>query len=173
MNDCVNQQQWQPLTNLTQQIPQALLPWISCQTSLTEQLQQFTGQPVTVEVLSEQPAQLGDDAVLIGQQPSSHGQSRCIYLRSDDQRWIAAKTLVPAAVWQQQALQQLGTKPIGSLLFDEPKNSLRHIEVCRMLESPKEFSDWTQCTIWGRRSVFYLNHSQILIYEYFSERLYG
>lgn len=166
---------WQQIQDITEQVPHALLPWLTCQTSLTEKLQQLTGQAVSVEVLCEDQCLLQQDAKLLQQPAKAEGVCREIYLHSAGLRWIGARTLIPKSLWHQQALAGLGNRPIGTLLFEQPVNSQRQIECCYLEAKHHHFDllNKHELGLWGRRSVFFIEQSPILIYEFFSERLYA
>jgi len=165
--------QWQSIDTVQHSIPSELFPWLSCQTSLTEKLQQHTAEPVYINVLGEKECLIGEHAHLLQEDDSAKAICRQVYLESAGLKWIAARTIVPYATWQKVQLGELGERPIGILLFDEVKNSHRSIEISLLKPIWSGFDKLPHADngCWARRSIFWIKHYPILIYELFGEGL--
>jgi chorismate lyase len=174
-----------------------LYPWLACQHSLTEELSRHLGSDIQVHVLKEYRKQLNqqerlqlcyterqneenhaDQNDIDEEQFGNGGFVRDIILQSDGIGYIGARTIMSEATWNHCQLAALGNTPIGTLLFDNPLNSQRHIEVQSYPElHSSQWSDFLSIQndknqpIWARRSVFMLQQQPIIIHELFSDRL--
>jgi chorismate-pyruvate lyase len=180
-----------------------LYAWLACQHSLTEELANYLSAEIQVNVLKEYNTRLtSQECMLLNLTKESNieasdsegsgsttfmshhvgtnknGVVRDIILQSNDVGYIGARTIMCEATWKHCQLATLGNTPIGTLLFNNPINSQRDIEVqsfAQLQTSPwADFSsiqhDKNQ-PIWARRSVFRLQQQPIIIHELFSDRL--
>jgi chorismate lyase len=164
-----------------------LYTWLACQHSLTEELSSYLNSDINVHVLKEYQTRLNQQdlnllELMTGPETEKvahdKGVVRDIILESGEVGYIGARTIMSEATWDHCQLAALGNTPIGTLLFDNPINSQRHIEV--QSYSQLQASEWKDFSriqhdknqpIWVRRSVFMLQQQPIIIHELFSDRL--
>lgn len=101
--------------------PSYLIPWISCQSSLTDQLKELTGE-ASIEVLKEdwRSTNWWDNHVLhLGQQVVFH---REIVMRSHQIPCWYARTIIPEVTYKagRSIFSRLKTESLGALIFNEP-----------------------------------------------------
>lgn len=155
----------------TQAIPDtALKHWLLATGSLTLRLKTAC-QRFEVKVLGEQLIQ-----ALAGESSLDEPQwVREVLLCLDDEPWVFARTLIPQSLldFQQQAFTQLGTKPLGELLFNHAdikpgKIELAQFETCSKLALlATELNQDVTAPLWGRRRYFSVNDTQLMVSEIF------
>ena len=162
---------WQDVTDVD--LPQSLLDWLIEPNSLTKRLKSHC-QRFTVEVLSEQ---IFDASAHVSELFKAHSQQvrvREVVLFCDTHPMVYAQSWIPEQP-QLQAnidLRHLGDKPLGEVIFQDPKLSRQQIQIA-------DFSDngdvarlcanyQLPCQpLWGRRSRFDLTGQQIMVCEVF------
>ncbi|MBI3561007.1 MAG: chorismate lyase [Gammaproteobacteria bacterium] len=100
---------------------------------------------------------------------------REVYLYCNDTPWVFARTVIPRRTLsgRQKPLAHLGSRPLGAVLFADPWMRRDPIEVCCLNPQHQLFAAATHFTgdgstlMWGRRSVFYLDHKPLLVNEIF------
>lgn len=91
---------------------------------------------------------------------------------------IIARTVIPARTLRgtQRILSNLGNRPLGEVIFAYPKLQRLEMELTRI-----DQSNWSaQLTakvpvpraLWGRRTVYAVQHRQLLVTEYFLPTLF-
>jgi chorismate--pyruvate lyase len=100
---------------------------------------------------------------------------RDVELLCDDNPWVFARTLIPITSLKgaAQRLTQLGEKPLGAVLFSDPKVIRGATQVARLLPGQPLYQ--TACNhlsqkpdhLWGRRTLFYLEKRPLLVNEIF------
>ncbi len=100
---------------------------------------------------------------------------RDVELLCDHTPWVFARTLIPVSSLKgaAQRLTQLGEKPLGAVLFSDPKVTRGATQVARLLPRQPLFE--TACHdlsekpdyLWGRRTLFYMGKRPILVNEIF------
>lgn len=135
--------------------------WLEDEGSLTKQLLTLSNNQFRVELLAEEWVTL--NAVNLrrhfGPVANSHRfWSRKVVLWGNEQKWVAAHTLVPEHSFMSPLRQviELGTKPLGEFLFS-------HAD---LLRSEMDFSPADQLG-WGRRSLFFLYKKPVMVAEFF------
>lgn len=100
---------------------------------------------------------------------------REVHLLCGDTPWVYARTVMPVSALRgrQRRLSRLGNKPLGAALFADPGLQRGEVQVARIgreealfgraLAAPPAEID----AIWGRRSVFRLRGSALLVSEIF------
>ena len=144
------------------QIPQSLLPWLQEQGSLTAALIKLSNDNFEVIVKSEAiiPAYPHEQQKLKikGEQTSL---IREVELHIHDRAVVFARSVIPLALTNQQdgSLDNLGTKPLGHLLFKEgrPRSSKRDFAHVEYNDEP----------IYARRTPYEYQGHQVLVSEFF------
>ena len=155
-------------------LPAAVQSWVYEPGSLTRRLRAHYGSAVTVTVLM----QVWGRPFLSEQQALKlNGQSYClvreVLLHADGKPLLLARTIIPASTIKvaRSNLSQLGTRPLGEVLFSYPKLE-RRVEAVSLIK-PKR---WTQSVaakaainqnVWGRRTVYGIAHKDMLVSEFF------
>lgn len=104
---------------------------------------------------------------------------RDVELLCDQVPWVFARTLIPISSLKgaAQRLTQLGEKPLGAVLFSDPKVIRGTTQVARL--QPRQPLFETACNnlhekpqnLWGRRTLFYLEKRPLLVNEIFLPKL--
>ena len=139
-------------------IPEKGLFWSRDDQSLTQKLKKRY-QDFKVEVYKQEELeiykheinQLGNEVNFI---------VREVYLYGDNQPVVFARSVIPKNT-KTDSIMKIGNKPLGEILFTDPN----------ILREPIEIT--FQNNIWGRRSVFVMNKSRILVSEFFLEKIYA
>ncbi|MCU7906077.1 MAG: chorismate lyase [Candidatus Thiodiazotropha sp. (ex Epidulcina cf. delphinae)] len=101
---------------------------------------------------------------------------RDVELLCNENPWVFARTLIPVTSLRGSArrLMQLGEKPLGAVLFSDPKVSRGSTQIAQLLPGHPLFSaacnhlDVTPASLWGRRTLFYVaNDRPLLVNEIF------
>lgn len=170
------QGRWQPHSE--QKLSIALSSWLLNENSLTQHLQSHC-DAFRVEVLGQKimPCSKGEACHVIAE-----GQQvlvREVLLYCDEQAHVFARTLIPldSLTGEQQALSELGNQPLGQIIFNNPSLVRASIELSEFsLESTVgqlSYSLNTPATpitlksLWGRRSLFYIEGKPLLVAEVF------
>ena len=144
--------------NYFRDIPEKVLFWIRDDQSLTQKLKKrYSDFRVEVhkqdelEIYNHEINQLGNEENFIVREVSLYG---------DNQPVVFARSVIPKNT-KTDSIMKIGNKPLGEILFTDPN----------ILREPIEIT--FQNNIWGRRSVFVLNDSRILVSEFFLEKIYA
>ena len=100
---------------------------------------------------------------------------REVLLYCDEIPWVFARTVIPkrTLTGKRKHLANLGLKPLGAVLFADPDMQRDEIEVAKLTAGQPLYDRAVQAltdippTIWGRRSVFYLQGKPLLVNEIF------
>jgi len=100
---------------------------------------------------------------------------REVILYCDDTPQVFARSLLPltSLTGSEQQLAHLGNQPLGQVIFNSPDLERKDIEVaCLGPQTPVaalartlDLEDVGR--LWGRRSLFYLQHKPIMVAEVF------
>ena len=141
-----------------QDIPEKVLFWIRDDQSLTQKLKKrYTDFRVEVRkqeessIYNHEISQIGNEENFI---------VREVFLYGDNQPVVFARSVIPKNT-KTDLIMKIGNKPLGEILFTDPN----------ILRKPIEIT--FQNNIWGRRSVFVMNDSRILVSEFFLEKIYA
>ena len=139
-------------------IPEKALFWIRDDQSLTQKLkkryQDFrveVHKQEELEIYKHEIDQLGNEEQFI---------VREVFLCGDNEPVVFARSVIPKNT-KTDSIMKIGNKPLGEILFTDPN----------ILREPIEIT--FQNNIWGRRSVFVMNNSRILVSEFFLEKIYA
>ncbi len=100
---------------------------------------------------------------------------REVLLYCDDTPWVFARTVIPKSTLsgKQKFLANLGSRPLGAVLFSDPNMHRDDFEITKLSaghylyeKAVQELAD-APASIWGRRSVFYLQNKPLLVNEIF------
>jgi len=139
-------------------IPDKVICWIRDDQSLTQKLKKRYPD-FRVEVHKQEESaiynheinQMGNEENFIVREVSLYG---------DNQPVVFARSVIPKNT-ETDSIMKIGNKPLGEILFTDPN----------ILREPIEIT--FQNNIWGRRSVFVMNNSRILVSEFFLEKIYA
>ncbi len=168
---------WRPRAHLRQgELPAGLGAWLLDSGSLTRRLRQACPGVFRVQVLGQSWARpLPSEAELLAVAHRHHVWVREVQLFCDTQAWVFARTVIPPVTLQGwgRRLQQLGDRPLGEVLFTDPKAKRGEVEIARILPAQRlhqrAFGRLTEVPteIWGRRSLFRIDGRPLLVYEVF------
>ena len=149
--------QWQPLAS-TEVLPEQVANWLIDTQSLTAKLKaKYVDFQVRVIDQSEQTPYANEKANLPN---AANTVVREVELMGGGQSVVFARSVIPITN-DTQAILQIGAKPLGETLFNDPSIVRGELQVTRLGE------------IWGRRSTFTLGQTPILVSEFFLEALYA
>lgn len=168
---------WKPVGYVPRsRIPRGLSGWLLDTASLTRRLQRLCPGTFRVQVLSQAWDVPGiDEARVLGMRQAGVAIIRQVHLLCDGQPWIYARTVIPATSLRGklQGLANLGTRPLGGVLFADPGMQRGPLEVARICRGESVFQAATGHLaqhpeeIWGRRTVFRLSGRPLLVSEVF------
>ena len=155
-------------------LPSYLTDWLLDPTSLTARLR-ANCQQFSVKVLGQQiePCSIEDacEVVKVG----TEILVREVLLFCDGKPQVFARSLLPLSslTGEEQQLAHLGEQPLGQVIFSKP-NLVRHaIEISELTELSsvgklaKALTLPEAKTMWGRRSLFYLDDKPLVVAEVF------
>ena len=139
-------------------VPKEVLFWIRDDQSLTQKLKKKY-QDFRVEVHKQEELEIYNHEInLLGNEENFIVREVSLY--GDNQPVVFARSVIPKNT-QTDSIMKIGNKPLGEILFTNPN----------ILREPIEIT--FQNNIWGRRSVFVMNDSRILVSEFFLEKIYA
>ena len=154
-------------------MPASLRGWLLDRGSLTQRLIDASGGEFRVEVLSQHMAlPLLSEANALGLPTRQRAVVREVILYGGGEPWVYARSIIPVKTLtgRLRSLRTLDNRPLGALLFNDKTMQRGDIEItCMNTEShlqPRLPQD-IKGTIWGRRSVFYLDQKPLLVSEMF------
>ncbi|BDZ74460.1 MAG: chorismate--pyruvate lyase [Methylophaga sp.] len=159
-----------------QSLPYDLREWLTDTGSLTKRLQHVSEHAVNVELLHYDWQTALPEESLFLQQPLQRIQlGREVLLCDGDTPEIYARTIIPQSTYQvlPSRFDNLGVKPLGQMLFDEPSLSRSEIQVAQLTpqhwlyQLATEALDICPDVLWARRSCFYLKGQPVLVCEIF------
>lgn len=133
--------------------------------SLTRLLRALCHDSFRVEVLDERRGRPTlDEALALELRPETRVWIREVHLRGDGRPWVRARTVIPftSLRGRNRALQQLGSRPLGSALFG-PRPWRRSAFTCGRSTSEGELA---------RRSLFRRGRHSLLVTETFLPELW-
>jgi len=148
---------WEDLTN-TSNVPKSVLGWLDDKQSLTAKLKQkFDDFSVNVLSQIQTIPHNNENEVL-----NFEGKSviREVQLLGNHQVVVFARSVIPVTN-DTQAILEIGSKPLGEVLFNDPDIKRGQLQITH-----------TGST-WGRRSIFTIGTTKLLVSEFFLECLYA
>lgn len=168
---------WHPRARvITADIPGELACWLFDSASLTARLIAACDHRFRVEVVAqrwEQPFE--NEARRLNMRRKRVALVRQVLLYCGQTPWVFARTVIPrqSLSGRESYLARLGNKPLGAVLFADPTMYRDPLEVAQLLPHQRLYQQATARVaqpagaVWGRRSVFYLNHKPLLVNEIF------
>ncbi|CAK0750640.1 putative chorismate pyruvate-lyase [Gammaproteobacteria bacterium] len=157
-------------------IPTKFVPWLMDEGSLTRRVTRACAGRVRVQVLDQSWGRASsDEAVALGMNRHGRVWLREVQLLCDDQPWIYAHTVIPITTLTGPArrLLRLGNRPLGAVLFADPKTIRGKVEIVRLQPHHRLYQRATHFTavmpdiLWGRRSLFWVGNRPLLVIEVF------
>ncbi len=158
--------------------PSRLRPWLIDKESLTKHLINHCQGHFTVQVHRQYwQRPFYSEARLLGMSCTQLAFIREVHLLCDAEPWVFARTVIPLATLhgELQKLTQLGSRPLGAVLFANPairrgKMEVAHFKSWHYMYNIAAREPQTE-PLWGRRSLFYMNNKPLLVNELFLEKL--
>lgn len=157
------------------QLPRTVAVWLMDRASLTHRVRQACGGTFRVEVLQQgwqRPER--EERAALRMRRNTLALVREVRLLCDQQAWVFARTVVPLRTLSgaQRRLSELGSQPLGALLFTDRSLQRGELELARMVPGQRLFEAATAGaarpeTVWGRRSVFHVGGKPLLVQEVF------
>jgi len=157
-------------------LPQGMACWLYDPASLTARLVAACEQQFRVQVLSQGwGTPFHNEARRLGVRARQSALIREVFLYCGNTPWVFARTVIPRSTLsgKQKYLANLGSKPLGAVLFSDPHMRRDQFEVACIEAGQYLYTAATQAShkkpkqIWGRRSVFYLAGKPLLVNEIF------
>ncbi len=157
-------------------VPSDTNDWLSDHGSLTARLKCACSGTFRVRVRSQgKDNPFYSEGQLLGMRRGESAIVREVELLCDEVPWVFARTVIPVTSLRGPAkrLTMLGTKPLGEVLFADPRtrrvvmemarlharHNLFHTAVASLENKPTE--------LWGRRTLFRLDGAPLLVNELF------
>jgi chorismate lyase len=173
---------WRPRRDpLRRRVPSRLRPWLEDAGSLTARIQHFCHGGLRVRVLSERWAYPApDEAQALALRAGVLVRVREVLLTCRGVPLVYARTAMPLSslTGRGRALLRLGTRPLGSVLFDRLSVE-RSPLLIRQLRAGDRLLARVQTVIaappglWARRSLLSFSGRRLLVTEVFLPELVG
>ena len=157
-------------------VPEGMACWLFDPASLTARLVAACEQHFRVQVLSQAwGTPLHNEARRLGMRERQAALIREVLLYCGDTPWVFARTVIPRATLtgKEKYLANLGSKPLGAVLFADPHMHRDQFEVACIQAGEYLYAKATWHSskkpkqVWGRRSAFYLSDKPLLVNEIF------
>lgn len=162
-------------------LPHHLVPWLLDRASLTRRVQHTCAGRFRVEVLYQgwkRPER--EERAALNMRRNTLTLVREVRLLCDEQPWVYARSVVPLRTLSgaQRRLGELGSRPLGALLFTDRSLQRGELELARIRPGQSLFAAATAGVdpvpeeIWGRRSIFHVRGKPLLVQELFLPALH-
>lgn len=167
---------WHESTTLDLRPPQQVRDWLEDEGSLTRRLRLRCGPEFHVVLQPLKNARpLASERKSLGMAPQALALVREVKLCCGDSSWVYARSLIPLQSLQGagRRLRFLGNRPLGSLLFSDPKATRGPMEFARLLpghclyEKAVGQRQERPALLWGRRTLFFFAGKPLLVNEVF------
>ena len=166
--------QWQPAAKFD--LPDHLLTWLLEPGSLTAKLKQHS-QSFRVEVLGQKIEACDELEANEVIQAGDKVLVREVLLYCDDTPQVFARSLMPLSTLtdEEQQLAELGTQPLGQVLFNNPTLERKNLEIAYFdqntsvakLVNTLSINVNETIRMWGRRSLFFIHQKPLMVAEIF------
>ena len=179
--DSINKFQRESVWHFEDQVFNYMLPtnmacWLFDPASLTARLLNASDGNFRVRVMSQSwGTPLWNESKRLGMRERQVALIREVFLYCNDEPWVFARTVIPRTTLtgKENYLANLGSKPLGAVLFSDPNMHRDHFEITCLRDGDLLYSHANQLAdnkpteIWGRRSAFYLSAKPLLVNEIF------
>lgn len=158
--------------------------WLFEPGSLTQRLRRLCGDSFQVVLLGQSwQKPYAEEARVLGLRSGQRAVVREVALQNGNQPLVLARSVIPAKTLHgaDRRLANLGTRPLGHILFTDPRLRRLKLEVTRI-----DADQWrsrsggsgqgghaTGLALWGRRSLYSLGSGHtLLVAEFFLPRLF-
>ncbi len=161
-------------------IPAGIHDWLIDQGSLTARLKKVSKESFRVRLVDQGWGRaLYSEGVLLGMRRGETAVVREVELLIDGVPWVFARTVIPASSMRgpSRRLTMLGTKPLGEVLFADPRTHRIVMEIASLRSRHNLYKkavmglDTKPEQLWGRRTLFQLSGSPLLVNELFLPRV--
>jgi len=157
-------------------LPANMSCWLFDSASLTARLVNASDGNFKVRVMNQSwGTPLWNESKRLGMRERQVALIREVFLYCNDEPWVFARTVIPRTTLtgKENYLANLGSKPLGAVLFSDPNMRRDQFEVTSLHGGDLLFAHANQLAsknpteIWGRRSAFYLSGKPLLVNEIF------
>ena len=154
-------------------VPNIWRDWLSDTGSLTARLLEASKGDLRVSLLQQHlEVPNFSERQLLGLGDRRRAMVREVLLYGAGQPWVFARSILPLTTLtgRLRTLRQLSNQPLGELLFKDPTMHRDSVQFANFDSSNKMLASHTPKTdksIWGRRSVFWLDKKPLLVAEVF------
>ncbi len=157
--------------------PRRFHRWLRDPASLTRRVIGACPGRFRVQVLRQHWARpLPSEAALLGMRRGERALLREVRLQCDGRSWVFARTLIPVGSLRGRArrLGQLGSRPLGAVLFADPTTRRGALQQARLGPRHALFHEALAGlpverpeALWGRRTLFIYAGQPLLVNEIF------
>lgn len=172
---------WQPAQLLTGAgVTDATRGWLLDKGSLTRRVVRHCPQSFSVQVLNQAwGVPSASECSALETALDATAWIREVELHCGRTPWVFARTLIPVTSMEGdiRRLADLGNRPLGEVLFSDPKARRGRVEVAELLPSHALFSaasahlDAAPRSLWARRTLYYMEGRPLLVNEVFLPNL--
>jgi chorismate--pyruvate lyase len=157
-------------------VPADIHDWLLDRGSLTARLKKACKHEFRVRLVDQGWGRvLHSEGVLLGMRRGEVAVIREVELLIDGAPWVFARTAIPASSLHgpTKRLTMLGTKPLGEVLFADPRTHRVVMEIASLRPRHNLYQKAVKCLdekperVWGRRTLFQLSGSHLLVNELF------
>lgn len=161
-------------------IPTDISHWLLDRGSLTASLKKASKQEFRVRVVDQRWGRvLHSEGELLNMRRGEIAVVREVELLVDGVPWVFARTVIPASSLHgpNKRLTMLGTKPLGEVLFADPRTHRVVMEIAslrprhNLYQKAVNHVETKPERLWGRRTLFELSGSHLLVNEIFLPEL--
>jgi chorismate--pyruvate lyase len=173
--------EWRPVRpSQSHHIPPGAESWLFEASSLTRRLRALCGPEFRVRLLRQDWARpYPDELQALGIPPARRAVVREVLLQCGDRPLVAARSVIPAETLRgaRPGLARLGTRPLGEILFRDPRLERTHLELCAV--EPRQWRREIGGTagfsgkIRGRRNWYRIGPGRLLVAEFFLPALFA
>ncbi|CAI8778919.1 chorismate--pyruvate lyase family protein [Methylocaldum szegediense] len=166
-----------PGSSRRSRIPDGLHSWLFETGSLTRRVRDLCGGEFRLRVLQQDWLRpFADESRALRLRPSRVALVREVSLQCGEEPLVVARSIIPASIRRgaQHHLASLGNRPLGEVLFSDPKLrrlglELAVVEKAERLPGSLDVLDTVESSerIWGRRSLYAIAHGNLLVAEFF------